>query len=228
MGHSRQASATFPHVSLFTKGDDSAKMAPYGVVTDRHVFGPSFHCHRRMLGFTREANTSLESGFCQFFFLSTVSIGFHSEYQSTLIPVPPPIGCCDLKGFLLTLCFLLLSAGSFPGQYTQRVNGVPNEKADVIWTCFSGRSGLLTIRRALSLQNSRTFSFLLPYSLEMMFVDNSLDCVVSQRPLCGTLVRILRTLSLMFPYSLRMMIVLRWPLHSVVSDRNVLAIFVPL
>ena len=35
-------------------------------------------------------------------------------------------------------------------------------------------------------------------------------------------------LSLMFPYSRRMMIVLRWPLHSVVSDRNVLGIFVPL
>ena len=29
MGHSRQASATtFPHVSLFTKGDDSAKTLP--------------------------------------------------------------------------------------------------------------------------------------------------------------------------------------------------------
>ena len=29
MGHSRQASATtFPHVSLFTKGDDSAKTVP--------------------------------------------------------------------------------------------------------------------------------------------------------------------------------------------------------
>ena len=61
-----------------------------------------------------------------------------------------------------------------------------------------------------------------------MFVDSSLDCVMSQRPLCGTLVKLPGTLSLMFPYSQRMMIVLRRPLHSVVSDRNVLGIFVPL
>ena len=40
MGHSRQASATtFPHVSLFTMGDDSAKTVPYGVVSDGRVFG---------------------------------------------------------------------------------------------------------------------------------------------------------------------------------------------
>ena len=36
------------------------------------------------------------------------------------------------------------------------------------------------------------------------------------------------TLSLMFPYLRRMMIVLSRPLHSVVSDRNGLGIFVPL
>ena len=61
-----------------------------------------------------------------------------------------------------------------------------------------------------------------------MFVDNSLDCVVSQRPLWGILVRLPWTLSLMFPYSRRMMLVLIRPLHSVVSHRNVLGIFIPL
>ena len=61
-----------------------------------------------------------------------------------------------------------------------------------------------------------------------MIVAISLDCVVSQRPLFGTLVRLPRTLSLMIPCSRRMMIVLRQPLHSVVSDRNVLGIFIPL
>ena len=71
-------------------------------------------------------------------------------------------------------------------------------------------------------------SFMLPYSWEMMFVDNSLDCVVSQRPLFGTLIRLPRPLSLMIPYSRRMMIVLTRPLHSVVSDRNGLGIFVSL
>ena len=61
-----------------------------------------------------------------------------------------------------------------------------------------------------------------------MFDDISLDCVVSQSPLCGTLVRLPRPLSLMFPYSRRVMIVLRWSLYGVVSDRRVLGLFVPL
>ena len=40
MGHARQASATiFPYVSLFTKGDDSAKTVPIGVVSDGRVLG---------------------------------------------------------------------------------------------------------------------------------------------------------------------------------------------
>ena len=33
-------------------------------------------------------------------------------------------------------------------------------------------------------------SIMLPYLIEMMFVDISLDSVVYQRPLCGTLVRL--------------------------------------
>ena len=61
-----------------------------------------------------------------------------------------------------------------------------------------------------------------------MFVYISLDCDVSQRPLCGMLVRLLCPLSLMIPYSQRMMIVLRRALHSVVSERNGLGILVPL
>ena len=40
MRHSRQASATtFPHVSLFTKGDDSAETSLYIVVSDERVLG---------------------------------------------------------------------------------------------------------------------------------------------------------------------------------------------
>ena len=44
-----------------------------------------------------------------------------------------------------------------------------------------------------------------------MIVDISLDCVGSQGPLWGTLVRLPRPLSLMFPYSRRVMIVLDGP-----------------
>ena len=61
-----------------------------------------------------------------------------------------------------------------------------------------------------------------------MIVDVSKDCVVSQRPLWGTLVRLPRPLSLMFPYSRRAMIVLRRSLYGVVSDGRVLVLFVPL
>ena len=61
-----------------------------------------------------------------------------------------------------------------------------------------------------------------------MIVDISLDCVGSQRPLWGTLVRLPRPLSLMFPYSRRVMIVLRRSLYVVVSDVRVLGLFVPL
>ena len=60
-----------------------------------------------------------------------------------------------------------------------------------------------------------------------MFVDISLDWVVSQRPLCGTLIRFLRQLSLLFPYSQREIIVVRRSLHGVVSDGHVFP-FVPL
>ena len=61
-----------------------------------------------------------------------------------------------------------------------------------------------------------------------MIVDISLYCVVSQRPLCGTLVRLLRQISLMFPYSRSVMIVLRRSLYGVVSDGRVLGLFLPL
>ena len=169
-----------------------------------------------------------EAAVGQICFLSAVFVVLHSRYQSTLIPVPTSIRLCEVKGFILTLISLVLSAGFFPSPYTQRGSRVPSEKDDVSWRCFPGRSGLLVIRRVLSPQNSWTSSFMHPYSWEMIFIDKSLDCVVSQRPLCGTLVRLPWTLSLMFPYSRRIMIVLRWPLHSVASHRNVLGIFVPL
>ena len=61
-----------------------------------------------------------------------------------------------------------------------------------------------------------------------MIVDISLDCVGSQRPLWGTLVRLLQPHSLMFPYSRRVVIVLRRSLYGFVSDGRVLGLFDPL
>ena len=61
-----------------------------------------------------------------------------------------------------------------------------------------------------------------------MIVDISLDCVVSQITLWGTIVTLPRPLSLMFHYSRRVMIVLRRSLYGVVSDGRFLGLFVPL
>ena len=69
---------------------------------------------------------------------------------------------------------------------------------------------------------------MLPFSQEMKIVAISLDCVVSQRPLWGTLVRLQRPVSLMFPFSRRVMIVLRRSLYGVVSDGRVLGLFIRL
>ena len=59
-----------------------------------------------------------------------------------------------------------------------------------------------------------------------MIGDISLDCVVSQRPLWGPLVRRPRPLSRMFPYSRGVMLVIRRSLNGVVSDGRVLGLFV--
>ena len=93
MGHSCQSSVTtFPHVSLFTKGDDSAKTVLYGVVSDGRVLGLFVPLKPAVLtGFPQGASISLEVGFGRIVFLSAVFVVFHSRYQSPLIPVPPSI-----------------------------------------------------------------------------------------------------------------------------------------
>ena len=93
MGHSRQASATtFPHVSPFTKGDDSAKTVPVRCFSDGRVLGLFIPLPPAVLtGIPQEANILLEAGFGRNLFLSTVFVVFHSRYQSSLKPVPPSI-----------------------------------------------------------------------------------------------------------------------------------------
>ena len=93
MGHSRHASATtFPHVSLFTKGDDRAKTVPVRCCSDGRVLGLFVPLPPAVLtGFPQGASILLEAGFGRIVFLSAVFVLFHSPYQSTLIPVPPSI-----------------------------------------------------------------------------------------------------------------------------------------
>ena len=90
---------------------------------------------------------------------------------------------------------------------------------------FSRTLWFITKKKGAESSKFLTFLYTLPYLSEMMFVDIALDCVVSQRTLCGTHVRVPRPLSLMFPYSRRMMIVLRRSLYVVVSDGRVLCLF---
>ena len=65
MGHSLQASATtFPHVSLFTKGDDSAKTVPVRCCSDGRVLGLFVPLPPAVLtGFPQGASISLQAGF---------------------------------------------------------------------------------------------------------------------------------------------------------------------
>ena len=93
MGHYRQDSATtFPHVSQFTKGDDSAKTFPVGVVSDGRVLGLFVPLPPAVLTrYPQGTNISLEAGFGRIVLISAVFVVFHSRYQSTLIAVPPSI-----------------------------------------------------------------------------------------------------------------------------------------
>ena len=92
MGTLVRSVTTFPHVSLLTKGDDSAKTVPYGVVSDGRVLCLFVPLPPAVLtGFPQGASISSEAGFCRIVFLSAVFVVFHSRYQSTLIPVPPSI-----------------------------------------------------------------------------------------------------------------------------------------
>ena len=47
------------------------------------------------------------------------------------------------------------------------------------------------MRRVQSTPNSRAFSFMLPYSSVMMFIDFSLESILSQRPVFVTLFRLI-------------------------------------
>ena len=70
MWHSRQASViTFPHVSLFTNDDDSAKTAIVQCCFDRNGLGIFVPLPPAVLmGFTNEANIALEAGLAKFCF----------------------------------------------------------------------------------------------------------------------------------------------------------------
>ena len=115
MWHSRQSSATtFPHVSLFTKDDDSAKTLLVWCCFRRTCFwlfnsiAPS--SFNRIYPGSKHI---VGSGFWPILFVSAVLVLFHFRYQSTLIPVPPSLRWMWLQGlyphtfFLCTKCWIL-------------------------------------------------------------------------------------------------------------------------
>ena len=108
MWHSGQASTTnFPHVILYTKGDDSAKTDPVRCCFWRTWFWPfRLISPAVLIGFTQEANISLEAAVGKILFLSAVFVRFHSRLQSNLIPVPPSIRPTWLQGLYLHTLFL--------------------------------------------------------------------------------------------------------------------------
>ena len=64
----------------------------YGVVFDGRVMGLFVPLPPVVLTeFLQGANISLEAGFGRIVFLSAVFVVYYSQYQSTLIPVPPSI-----------------------------------------------------------------------------------------------------------------------------------------
>ena len=64
----------------------------YIAVSDGHVSGLFVPLPPAVfIGYTQEANISLEAGFGQILFLSAMFFGFHSRYQSTFITVPTSI-----------------------------------------------------------------------------------------------------------------------------------------
>ena len=64
----------------------------YGVFSDGRVLGLFVPLPPAVLtGFPQGASISLEAGFGRNVFLSAVFVVFHSQYESTLISVPPSI-----------------------------------------------------------------------------------------------------------------------------------------
>ena len=123
----------------------------------------------------------------------SLTVTKHLDFCSTFYKADVTSRTLSSHLFLASKCWML------PRLIHPRGNLVPKGNSYDRWRCYPGRSSLIKIRRALSPRNSWTFSFRLPYLSEMMFVDISLDCVVSQRPLCGTLFRLPWPISLCFP-----------------------------
>ena len=132
-----------------------------------------------------------------------------------------------LQGLYLRNLFLCSKCWILPRHIHPMGNLGPNWKCGCYLELFSWTLFINTNKKGAESSNILNFFIYTPLfkwdDVHWYFPGFEL----SQRALCGTLVRLPWTLSLLFPYSRRMMIVLRRPLHSVVSDRKVLGIFVP-
>ena len=124
-----------------------------------------------------------------------------------MIFVPRSIRPMWLHGFIIALCFLLLSAGCFQGSFTQGGIWFPKE------TRMIAEGVILTLSLDNDKKCAESSNFLNFFIYTPLFNWDDVHWYfpgfeLSQRALCGTLVRLPWTLSLMFPYSRRMMLVL--------------------
>ena len=130
MWHSRQASVnTFPHDSLFTKDDDSAKTATaqccFWQKCFRHFRYSATSSFDRIYPWSKHC---IGGWFGQILFLSAVFIVFHSQKQSTLIFVSRSIRPLWLQGLYLRTLFLGSKCWMHPRHIHPMGNLGPNWK----------------------------------------------------------------------------------------------------
>ena len=138
MWHSRQASmTTFPLFPYSRKVMIVLRRALYCVVSDGHGFGLFVPLPPAVLiGFTQESNILWEAALAKLCFSVLFSSCFTHSTKAPLFLFHLPLGRCDHKGFIHTLCFFILSAGSFPGPATNVQSGSPVQMLILIGGVF--------------------------------------------------------------------------------------------
>ena len=141
--------------------------------------------------------------------------------------VPRSIRPMWFQGLYLRTYFLGFKCWMLTRHIHPMGNLGPKGNVDVSWSCYPGRSSLTNKKGA---ESSKFLNFFIYTPLfkwdDVCWYFPGL-CGVSETTMWHSRQASVN-LSLMFPYSRRMMLVLIRPLHSVVSHRNVLGIFIPL
>ena len=126
VAHSSGFCDNFPSCILFMKGDDSVMTVPAQCCFWRTCFWP--FCSIATSSFDRiyqESNILWEAALAKLCFSVLCSSCFTHGTKAPWFLFHLALGRCDHKGFIHTLCFFILSAGSFPGPATNVQSGSP-------------------------------------------------------------------------------------------------------